>query len=159
MGIDAKDIQRLGKDAQAQIAAKLAVSLVESRKYMERRSKYGAEITPVEMENGETYKFRSKAEARRFQELHALLMAGEIRELKLQPHFTLCEPYMRPTGEKVKREEYVADFSYERRTKPDCNGRIYWVREVEDVKGVRTSIYLRKKNQMLDLYGIAIKEV
>ena len=44
MGIDAKDIQRLGKDAQAQIAAKLAVSLVESRKYMERRSKYGAEM-------------------------------------------------------------------------------------------------------------------
>lgn len=159
MGIRAEDIPRLGKGAQQQIAAKLAVTLVESRKHMERRSKYGAELTPVEMENGEVYKFRSKAEAKRFRELHIMMMAGEIRELKLQPHFTLQEPYMRPTGEKVKREEYVADFSYERRTKPDCNGKVYWLQEVEDVKGVRTSMYLRKKNQMLALYGITIKEV
>lgn len=110
------------------------------------------------MENGTTYAFHSKKEARRFDELMLMLNAGKIRNLKLQPHYTLQEPYMLPTGEKVKREEYVADFEYERPTEPDCNGRVYWVKEVEDVKGFRTQMYLRKKNQMRAIYQIEIKE-
>lgn len=54
---------------------------------------------------------------------------------------------------------YRADFTYERATEPDCNGTVHWLREVEDVKGLRTKEYQLKKKLMQDKFGITIREV
>lgn len=156
MSFDMDDVRRLSQKAQEQIAAKLAVTMVEARKMQEARSKYCNKKTVVET-NGTRMSFDSRKEARRYKELLILLRAGEIRDLHLQEHFTLTRPYKLPNGEKVKREEYVADFVYRRRM-TDSYGETYWQIVVEDVKGVRTTEYLHKRNRMQEVYGITIEE-
>lgn len=153
MGID---ISQLGKDAQAQAMAKMAVREVQKR---EKRSKYRSKFTPRVMPNGKVHKFKSAKEARRYDELALMERRGLIRNLQIERAFTLQEPYIQSDGAHVKSERYFADFVYERPTKPDCNGQVYWIQEVEDVKGKRTQMYLRKKNEMLAKYGITIREV
>ena len=82
--------------------------------------------------------FDSQKEAARYDQLMLLLCAGEIRDLKLQPEFTLQEAFTTPLGERVRAIKYRADFSYERPTEPDCTGAVHWLPVVEDVKGFRT---------------------
>ena len=67
-----------------------------------------------------------------------LLQAGKIRDLKLQPQYTLQESTLPPEGERVRAIKYVADFSYERPTLPDCNGVVHWLPVVEDVESKAT---------------------
>lgn len=74
------DISRLGKDAQAQIMAKMAVQEVK------KRSKYGNRKV---VRDG--IKFDSEREAARFGELKVLRAMGKIRDLRLQSNFTLVE--------------------------------------------------------------------
>lgn len=145
MGID---ISRLGKDAQAQIMAKMAVQEVK------KRSKYGNRKV---VRDG--IKFDSEREAARFTELKVLRAMGRIRDLRLQVNFTLVEGYKTIEGKRIKPMVYRADFTYERATEPDRNGTVYWLREVEDAKGAKTKDYLLKKKLMQDKYGITIREV
>lgn len=145
MGID---ISQLGKDAQAQIMAKMAVQEVK------KRSKYGNRKV---VRDG--IKFDSEREAARFAELKVLQAMGKIRNLRLQANFTLVEGYTTIEGKRIKPMVYRADFAYERATEPDCNGAVYWLREVEDVKGAKTKDYLLKKKLMQDKFGITIREV
>lgn len=72
MGID---ISQLGKDAQAQVMAKMAVQEVR------KRSKYGNRKV---VRDG--IKFDSEREATRFGELKVLRAMGKIRDLRLQDH-------------------------------------------------------------------------
>ena len=155
MGID---ISQLGKDAQAQVMAKMAVREVQKNQ-KPKRSKYGNRKSPRIMPNGETYEFDSEGEARRYDELKILLAMGKIRDLRLQVNFTLIEGYMTHEGKKIKPTVYRADFTYERPTEPDYTGRVIWLREVEDFKGMKTKDYLLKKKLMQDKYGITIREV
>jgi hypothetical protein len=112
------------------------------------RSKYRA--VPVVIHG---VRFASKAEARRYQELLLLGMAGEIRNLELQPRFPLH------VGG-VKVGDYVADFRYEERAGIDTVlGCDRWRDVTEDVKGVRTPVYRMKKKHVEAEYGIAIREV
>lgn len=104
-------------------------------------SKYHAQPT-----TRQGIRFASKKEARRYEELMLLLRAGEIRDLKLQPQYTLQESYIAPEGDRVQAIRYVADFSYERRTKPDITGQEWWIPVVEDVKGQKTQVYELKKS-------------
>lgn len=145
MGID---ISQLGKDAQAQVMAKMAVQEVK------KRSKYGNRKV---VRDG--IKFDSEREAARFSELKVLRAMGKIRNLRLQANFTLVEGYTTIEGKRIKPMVYRADFAYERATEPDCNGAVYWLREVEDVKGAKTKDYLLKKKLMQDKFGITIREV
>lgn len=145
MGID---ISQLGKDAQAQIMAKMAVQEVK------KRSKYGNRKV---IRDG--IKFDSEREAARFVELKVLRAMGKIRDLRLQVNFTLVEGYKTIESERIKPMVYRADFVYERATEPDCNGTVHWLREVEDAKGTKTKDYLLKKKLMQDKYGITIREV
>ena len=92
--------------------------------------------------------FDSRAEANRYCELMLLLERGEIRNLKLQPEFTLTEAFITPTGIREKRMCYRADFSYEQ------DGRTV----VEDVKGVRTEAYKIKRKLLADR-GIQVVEI
>ena len=132
-----------------------------------KENKYHAQKTERVMPNGKTHVFDSKREAEHYDELAVLLKSGKIRNLKLQPQFTLIEGYITENGDVVKPEKYVADFSYER-----CETHAYqvdggysleyvneWVYVVEDVKGRRTQVYINKKKQMQDKFGITVLEV
>ena len=100
--------------------------------------------------------FDSAKEAARYGELLLMLRAGAIKELRLQPEFTLQEAFTTPEGEKIRAMRYRADFSYRRRVKegPD----IRWESVIEDVKGYRTKEYEQKKKLMVGM-GLHIEEV
>lgn len=116
-------------------------------------SKYHAVKTTV---NG--IKFDSKKEAERYCELLQRQEDGEIKDLKLQPHFTLQEAFKTVDGESVKAIVYVADFAY-REARMDDGGEWYWPLVVEDVKGVKTDVYSLKRKMMIERFGIVVKEV
>ncbi|WP_345985284.1 DUF1064 domain-containing protein [Sulfurimonas sp. HSL-1656] len=114
-------------------------------------SKYRA-IKDTRIINGETVTFDSRAEARRFDELHTLAKAGKIKDLTLQPRYLLVDT-LRVVGHRtMPKRHYVADFRY-----VDGNGRTI----VEDVKGMVTPVYSLKKQLFLSIYGteIIFKEI
>ena len=151
--------------AQAQAQRKMAE---QSRKkapappaWAESKEKYHNVRTDRTSETGSRVNFDSKKEARRYDELMAMLRAGQIRDLKLQPQFTIQEAYTTPEGQRVRAIRYQADFSYKRPTEPDCTGEVHWLRVVEDVKSraTKTSVYEIKKKLMREKLGIEIQEV
>jgi hypothetical protein len=86
-------------------------------------------------------------------------MAGEIRNLELQPRFDL-----HVGGEKVAT--YVADFRYHElvstAARDYAGGRMVdevWRDVIEDVKGALTPVYRMKKKHFEAEYRIAIREV
>lgn len=102
------------------------------------RSKFGAVKTEID---GIT--FASKAEAKRYGELKLLQRAGLIRDLEVQPKFPLII-----NG--VTVATYIADFAYF-----EGDARV-----VEDVKGVRTPVYILKRKLVEALYpGMKIVEI
>ena len=95
-------------------------------------------------------KFDSKREARRYQELLLLQIAGKIADLKRQVKYVLI-PSQRIDGKVVEREcSYVADFVY---TDTSTGKEI-----VEDSKGAKTKDYIIKRKLMLCVHGIKIYE-
>ena len=113
------------------------------------------------LEDGAALKFDSQKEARRYDELALLYKAGKIRDLRLQPQYTLQEAYTTPEGQRVRAIRYQADFEYHRPTEPDVTGAVYWIRVVEDVKSeaTKTRVYGIKRKLMRERLGIEIKEV
>ncbi len=93
-----------------------------------RKHKYNAVRTQVD-----GIWFASGAEARRYGELKLLKEAGNITELRLQPRFTIRDAAV-VDGERTRKIEYVADFSYLEDDK----------KIVEDVKGVETPMFVLK---------------
>lgn len=124
----------------------------------ERRSKYGAVKTTVD---GIT--FHSAKEARRYQELLLLGKAGEIRELELQPRFSLMvERNDWRDFFPIHLGEYRADFQYwerERWLVGQPQQAESWKLVVEDVKGFKTPLYRWKKRHVEAQYGIQIREI
>jgi hypothetical protein len=102
-------------------------------------SKYNARRTDLD---GHT--FASAAEARRYQELKLMEVAGEIIDLTLQPKYKI-----ELNGQHICY--YIADFRYQ----PVRGDSII----IEDVKGFKTPVYRLKKKLMLAVYGIMIQEV
>lgn len=148
MGID---ISSLGPAARAQVLSKLSP---EDRKLAEnsgKSSKYHSRKA-----KRDSIEFDSKKEANRFDELMAMLRAGEIKNLKLQHTFTLQESYVTPDGERIRAIKYVADFSYLRL---DLYGN--WHPVVEDVKSkaTRTPQYIMKRKMMQEKFGITVQEI
>lgn len=124
-------------------------------------NKYNAKKAIREMPNGEPNVFDSQKEAARYDELALLLRAGKIRNLKLQPQFTLQESYISSEGDRVMAIRYTADFSYERATLPDQNGDIWWVKVVEDVKSraSKTEAYEIRRRLFQERFGVTLREV
>jgi hypothetical protein len=90
------------------------------------------------------YLFDSMAEARRYKELKLLELSGRIRSLELQPRYPLVI-------NKSDVGTYIGDFLY-----LDCEtGQ----KVLEDVKGIRTTVYRLKKRLIKAIYGIDIVEV
>lgn len=95
-------------------------------------SKYNAKPTTID-----GIRFDSKAEARRYDELKLLLAAGEITDLKTHPRFEIWR-------KNASVIHYEADFSY--------FDPAYGENVVEDVKGVKTSVYRLKRKMFLAMY-------
>lgn len=142
MGVNVSD---LPPKAQEQVARKMQAQLREKQ---EKQLKYHNE--PCEVDD---VKFDSQKEARRYRELMALLGAGKIRGLKLQPQFTLQESYKTPAGKRVQAIRYVADFSYF-----DCDLDKDVVEDVKS-KATKTRVYEMKRKLLLERFGIEIREV
>lgn len=85
------------------------------------------------------FKFASKKELKRYLELKMLRQAGEVLFFQMQAPFHL-------TG----GVKYICDF------------QVYWKNgdiTFEDVKGVRTPMYILKRKQVEALYPITITEI
>lgn len=108
-------------------------------------SKYRAQPTEVD-----GIRFHSKAEARRYEQLKLLRMAGEIvSEIERQPPFPLhLEDCF--TGESLYVCTYIADFHYTR-----ADGEMVW----EDVKGFDTPASKLKRKMVRAAFGVEIQIV
>lgn len=94
-------------------------------------------------------KFDSKKEAKRWQELKLAEGLGNITNLRTQVRYTLIPAQKRTDGTTERKVEYVADFSYDA-----IVGAV-----VEDVKGMKTPMYILKRKLMLWVHGITVKEI
>lgn len=115
---------------------------------MKRKNKYGAVKTKV----GKTT-YDSKKEARYCEQLKLRQMAGEIKNLAMQPKFEFIvngEP-MRYVNTKRKGKiiTYIADACYEE------NGEFV----VVDVKGVETQVFKMKRAMMRHINGLEVQVV
>jgi len=114
------------------------------------RRKYGNKKVMID-----GIKFDSKKESRRYRELKLLERAGEIKDLEIQPKFSLVKG-VKFTGDNRAKPDlrYFADFAY---TDARTGDRV-----VEDVKSVATkesTVYKMKRHMMLAIHGIEVREV
>lgn len=105
--------------------------------------------------------FDSRKEATRYQYLRDLQKRGDITDLQMQVKFQLIPAQYehdrtgrlsgKIRGRLLEKEvSYRADFVYK-----DKDGREI----VEDVKGVRTPVFIIKRKLMLFIHGIRVTEV
>lgn len=155
MGLNSKDLSRLGPSAQKQVLQKLGKQQRPRESREPSKNKYSAKPTDVIMPDGTVRHFDSIKEAERFKELDLLQRAGEITGLKCQVPFELVPHQKRDDGKTEQPVKYIADFVYY----DGCR------RVVEDVKGYKDTgsaaykLYTVKRKLMLQRYGITIKEV
>lgn len=100
--------------------------------------KYGNRITFVD-----GYRFDSKAEAERYQELKILLAADEIAGLVVHPRYQIQAGF-KYNGKTERPIYYEADFAY--------YDKALGKAVVEDVKGARTAVYVLKRKLFLAKY-------
>lgn len=108
-----------------------------------RPNKYKSKITYID-----NHRFHSQKEARRYVELKLEQDAGNITDLELQPRYELRAWPQHVEMGPVKLCTYVADFRYVR------DGNLI----IEDVKGMRTAMYILKKKLMKANYNIEVLE-
>jgi len=101
-----------------------------------RKNKYSNKKTEVD-----GYKFDSHKEAKYYLYLKSRQENKEIKNLRLQPVFTLQENFTHE-GKTIRKIKYVADFSYHEDD----------VFTVIDVKGMKTDVYKLKKKLFLFKY-------
>jgi hypothetical protein len=128
---------RLGKELAAKVLELAGVPAEP------KAPKYGNRKV-VRQIDGQEVRFDSVAEARRYDELVLLYLAGRIDKPLIHKAYDLCVNGVRVCT-------YVSDFSY----LDLVTGR--WV--VEDVKGKRTRAYRLKAKLFLALYGFPITEI
>ena len=155
MAITDKDLAGFGPAARKQIAAQLGKDAAK-----QAARKYRNQPTERIMPNGKIRVFDSKKEAERYDELAEMLRLGMIRNLKIQPEFTITEAFITADGEAVRAQRYRADFSYEEFSTGIIGreGGGSWLPVIEDVKGRRTQVYINKMKALADR-GIIIREL
>jgi hypothetical protein len=144
MRLTEAEYKALGRPMTPERLDRAAAYAVRSEK--KSKSKYGNHkvTTP------EGLTFDSKAEYRRWCELHVLVRAKEITDLQRQVPFDLVPAQVSPDGTKLRPVAYVADFTYR-----DKLGRLV----VEDPKGASTAEWVIKKKLMLHVHGIWVREI
>lgn len=127
----------------------LKLSLSEARALLSgskpKKSKYGNKPATIGAE-----KYRSEREARRHQELLQLARAGQVAGLSREVPFVLA-PAAVIDGRRKPALRYYADFVY---TDTATGAEV-----VEDVKGMKTQVYIIKRHLMMTVHGIAVREV
>lgn len=116
-------------------------------------SKKGSKYKNVIVEY-EGIKFHSKKECKRYKDLVSMQRAGEIKDLELQPKFTLIEGVKFSGQRATPPIRYYADFAY---TDTATGERV-----IEDVKSPITRDkreYKMKRHMMLAIHGIEVVEV
>lgn len=93
--------------------------------------------------------FDSRKEAKRYRELKIMKAGKIIKDFDLQPEFQYNVTFSANGNKFMVTRRYIADFLVYHN-----DGR----EEIEDVKGVRTAEYKRKKKIIEKLYGIKIIE-
>jgi hypothetical protein len=147
---------------RAQWSKDLEALVAKPWRSVQRVHKYRAKRTVVD---GIT--FASQKEARRYQDLKLLMRAGDVRNLKLQPRYTLCPLVIEnadardvnagfASTRRFSLCQYVADFEYEQSDRG--HGGVSWRLVVEDVKGMKTDVYKLKRKWFEAQYGITILE-
>lgn len=106
-------------------------------------NKYNAKKTSVD-----GLVFDSRREAKRYIELREMESSGEISHLQRQVRVELVPPFDR-NGQHFRGVYYVVDFVY-----TGSDGNIVW----EDVKGMKTSVYLIKRKLVAYRYGMIVRE-
>lgn len=114
------------------------------KKSSEKKSKYNAVKTSVD-----GIKFDSKKEAEHYAYLKMLESSGEITNLKRQVSYQFF-PSFKVNGHTYRSREYIADFVY-----TDKNGN----EVIEDVKGMRNSLYKLKRTLFAYFFHKEIKEI
>ena len=94
-------------------------------------------------------KYASKKEAKRAAELRLMENAGLIHDLKEQVKWQLIPPQKLANGKTERGCAYIADFDYR-----SAGGDLV----VEDVKGIKTDVFIIKRKLMLLFHGIEILE-
>ena len=99
-------------------------------------------------------KFDSTREAKRYEELKLLERAGKIKDLEVQPVYTLVKSVKYKNAKRAKPAMvYTADFRYWDIEKGEL--------VVEDVKSVATAKltdYIMRRHMMLAFHGIEVLE-
>ena len=152
-----KQIQQQMQDQQINRTARVMAQFVAKGKAETGKRKHHNNPTARTLPNGTEHTFDSRKEAARYDELALLSKAGAIRDLRLQPQFTLKESYITANGDRSRAVTYRADFSYEEREKDGT-----WHLVVEDVKGPSTKkdkTYRMKVKLMQDVKHITVREV
>src|SRR5688572_14323808 len=104
--------------------------------------------------NKRTNGYASKREAKRAAELKLLEKARKIFQLREQVKFVLI-----PKQEGERECSYIADFTYQEPTSFDALGQVCETdMVVEDVKGMKTDVFIIKRKLMLHVHGIRIRE-
>lgn len=125
-------VSKKGKELEAMPPAKLLA-------YLSKRKKSKMGNIPIVIDG---ILFQSTGEGNFYKELKLRLLAGDIKEFKRQVPFDL-----EVNGIKITR--YVADF-----VTVNHAGNF----EVIDFKGMVTDVYRMKRQLMLAIHGIVIKE-
>ena len=96
--------------------------------------------------------FDSQSEAQRWGELLLLQRAGEIRDLKLHPRFSL-------DVNGVHICDYIADYGYQCPVKAAAGTKLSWISVTEDRKAgaiTQTDVFKLKRKLMKALHNIDI---
>lgn len=107
--------------------------------YQRKTNKYGAKKTTVD-----DIKFDSRLEAKFYEHLCSLRDAKLIKGFEMQVRYEVIPAYVSPTGKKIRKTEYVADFDVHH-----LNGDI----ETVDVKGVETDVFKIKRKLFEKIYN------
>lgn len=125
-----------------------------------KRSRLRLEPERQKFGNVPTRGFASKKEARRYDELKARLLAGDITDLECQPEWVMHT--RTPEGELIKVGRFKADFRYRELIMRMSSGEPMYVVRVEEVKGgkaTKTTAYQLRKKHVEAEYGITIREI
>lgn len=109
------------------------------RRFVRRHSKYGNKKIVID-----DHKFDSIKEANRYRQLKYMQLAGQIKDLILQPEYVLQEAFKDASGKHNRAIKYVADFQY---FDVKSNKTI-----IEDVKGMKTSVFSMKEKMFRNIY-------
>lgn len=104
-----KQIQQQMQAQQINRTARVMAQFVAKGKADTVKRKHHNHPTARTMPNGTEYTFDSRKEAARYDELALLSKAGAIRDMRIQPQFTLKESYITANGDRSHACDVIRD--------------------------------------------------